>query len=207
MVKAMNNVTAISDIILKSIKYVSKPKSKTLTYKIKNIKKKNVPYKSDNELWKIIEEKTPYGKRKGDVLEQLSSIILQHEGFVISMNGANIKKSNGDNGIDLFGYKEKQQIIVQCKNFDKNPVDVSAIREFVGVHCNLNYLKDFKSYDLIYITSSYYTNKAKQYVNQYNNKKSEMNSKIYLYDKNDLLNKIKQYQIDASKFKSLFKLI
>lgn len=186
MVKAINSKKSISTIMFKSLNTLKRSKCA--------IKDRR------NVLWNSIKRKNKFGKLDGDILEQLSSIVLQKDGYIVSLNGANITGSNGDGGIDLKGYKDNTCFIAQCKNISK-PVSIKEVRELAGTFTILDKSK-FMKHDLIFIASSKFTKPAKQFIKEYNsiNKTSE----IKIYDEMILQNKIEEYDLDLDKFKSLF---
>lgn len=181
----------------------SKPSSKPPSKPSSKPSSKPVFQSNDSKslnLWNNIIKKEN-GKRNGNILEQLTSIILQHEGYIVTMNGANLSGTSGDNGIDLIGYKDRTQIIVQCKNY-KEKIGVSSIRELAGSYQILNN-DNFENFELLFLTSSYFTKPSIEYVEKYNTKNKE-NSIIKLYDRDWFLEKINLHQIDITKFNSLF---
>ena len=107
-------------------------------------------------------QKTYHNKlQKGIEYELYIAKYFRNEGYKIYMNGLNNGKK--DDGIDVICHKDKETILIQCKNW-KYPIEQKDIRAFIGdchVYINKNaaFLRNRKIRK-IFITSNEETKKA-----------------------------------------------
>ncbi len=153
--KTINTIGFIKDLIPKDTYYDSeKDKSREQQRDIfeayEKIKVENSPRKMyHNKLQKGIEYELYIAK------------YFRNEGYKIYMNGLNNGKK--DDGIDVICHKDKETILIQCKNW-KYPIEQKDIRAFIGdchvyINKNATFLKNRKIRK-IFITSNEETKKA-----------------------------------------------
>ena len=100
-------------------------------------------------------------RKKGTEYELYIAKYFRNEGYKIYMNGLNNGKK--DDGIDVICHKDKETILIQCKNW-KYPIEQKDIRAFIGdchvyVNKNAAFLRNRKIRK-IFITSNEETKKA-----------------------------------------------
>ena len=114
------------------------------------------------DLYEIYKQKKMISKRKkGTEYELYIAKYFRNEGYKIYMNGLNNGKK--DDGIDVICHKDKETILIQCKNW-KYPIEQKDIRAFIGdchvyVNKNAAFLRNRKIRK-IFITSNEETKKA-----------------------------------------------
>lgn len=69
-------------------------------------------------------------KQKGDKYELQIGSYFKKQGYKIYFNGLN--EGVRDKGIDLVGYKNKEAILVQCKNWEYSQIKQEHLRIFLG---------------------------------------------------------------------------
>lgn len=109
----------------------------------------------------ITKQKMISKRKKGTEYELYIAKYFRNEGYKIYMNGLNNGKK--DDGIDVICHKDKETILIQCKNW-KYPIEQKDIRAFIGdchVYINKNaaFLRNRKIRK-IFITSNEETKKA-----------------------------------------------
>lgn len=109
----------------------------------------------------ITKQKMISKRKKGTKYELYIAKYFRNEGYKIYMNGLNNGKK--DDGIDIICHKDKETILIQCKNW-KYPIEQKDIRAFIGdchVYINKNaaFLRNRKIRK-IFITSNEETKKA-----------------------------------------------
>lgn len=109
----------------------------------------------------ITKQKMISKRKKGTEYELYIAKYFRNEGYKIYMNGLNNGKK--DDGIDVICHKDKETILIQCKNW-KYPIEQKDIRAFIGdchiyVNKNAAFLKNRKIRK-IFITSNEETKKA-----------------------------------------------
>ena len=109
----------------------------------------------------ITKQKMISKRKKGTEYELYIAKYFRNEGYKIYMNGLNNGKK--DDGIDVICHKDKETILIQCKNW-KCPIEQKDIRAFIGdchVYINKNaaFLRNRKIRK-IFITSNEETKKA-----------------------------------------------
>lgn len=109
----------------------------------------------------ITKQKMISKRKKGTEYELYIAKYFRNEGYKIYMNGLNNGKK--DDGIDVICHKNKETILIQCKNW-KYPIEQKDIRAFIGdchvyVNKNAAFLKNRKIRK-IFITSNEETKKA-----------------------------------------------
>ena len=131
---------------------------------IKDLIPKDTCYDSEKDKSKVENSprKTYHSKlQKGIEYEFYIAKYFKNEGYKIYMNGLNNGKK--DDGIDVICHKDKETILIQCKNW-KYPIEQKDIRAFIGdchVYINKNaaFLRNRKIRK-IFITSNEETKKA-----------------------------------------------
>lgn len=153
--KTINTIGFIKDLIPKDTCYDSeKDKSREQQRDIFEAYEK---IKVENS-----QRKTYHSKlQKGIEYEFYIAKYFRNEGYKIYMNGLNNGKK--DDGIDVICHKDKETILIQCKNW-KYPIEQKDIRAFIGdchVYINKNaaFLRNRKIRK-IFITSNEETKKA-----------------------------------------------
>lgn len=109
----------------------------------------------------ITKQKMISKRKKGTEYELYIAKYFRNEGYKIYMNGLNNGKK--DDGIDVICHKDKETILIQCKNW-KYPIEQKDIRAFIGdchvyVNKNAAFLRNRKIRK-IFITSNEETKKA-----------------------------------------------
>ena len=109
----------------------------------------------------ITKQKMISKHKKGMEYELYIAKYFRNEGYKIYMNGLNNGKK--DDGIDVICHKDKETILIQCKNW-KYPIEQKDIRAFIGdchvyVNKNAAFLRNRKIRK-IFITSNEETKKA-----------------------------------------------
>nr|WP_315083268.1 restriction endonuclease [uncultured Campylobacter sp.] len=109
----------------------------------------------------ITKQKMISKRKKGIEYELYIAKYFRNEGYKIYMNGLNNGKK--DDGIDVICHKDKETILIQCKNW-KYPIEQKDIRAFIGdchvyINKNATFLKNRKVRK-IFITSNEETKKA-----------------------------------------------
>ena len=109
----------------------------------------------------ITKQKMISKHKKGIEYELYIAKYFRNEGYKIYMNGLNNGKK--DDGIDVICHKDKETILIQCKNW-KYPIEQKDIRAFIGdchvyINKNATFLRNRKIRK-IFITSNEETKKA-----------------------------------------------
>lgn len=109
----------------------------------------------------ITKQKMISKRKKGTEYELYIAKYFRNEGYKIYMNGLN--KGKKDDGIDVICHKDKETILIQCKNW-KYPIEQKDIRAFIGdchvyINKNATFLRNRKIRK-IFITSNEETKKA-----------------------------------------------
>ena len=109
----------------------------------------------------ITKQKMISKRKKGTEYELYIAKYFRNEGYKIYMNGLNNGKK--DDGIDVICHKDKETILIQCKNW-KYPIEQKDIRAFIGdchvyINKNATFLRNRKIRK-IFITSNEETKKA-----------------------------------------------
>lgn len=86
-------------------------------------------------------------------LEDLVKALFMKEGYKIKERGG----AQADGGVDLEAYKNKEKVIVQCKQWKSNKVGVSIVREMFGVMIHE------KAQKVYIITCGSFTKDAKEF--------------------------------------------
>lgn len=109
----------------------------------------------------ITKQKMISKRKKGTEYELYIAKYFRNEGYKIYMNGLNNGKK--DDGIDVICHKDKETILIQCKNW-KYPIEQKDIRAFIGdCHVYINKKAAFlrnRKIRKIFITSNEETKKA-----------------------------------------------
>lgn len=106
-------------------------------------------------------------KRDGTLFEEnVSKIFARNPEYKVHNNGASIRNTQGDGGIDMFitNKKKNETYIVQCKNYSST-IGPREIREFAGI------LKEAKNSHIkkgFYVTSSKFSKGAIRYTEEFN---------------------------------------
>lgn len=154
--KTINTVGFIKNLMPKDTCYDSE-KDKSQEQQ-RNIFEAYEKIKAEN-----ISQKASYHSKlqKGTEYELYIAKYFRNEGYKIYMNGLNNGKK--DDGIDVICHKDKETILIQCKNW-KYPIEQKDIRAFIGdchvyINKNATFLKNRKIRK-IFITSNEETKKA-----------------------------------------------
>ena len=150
---------------------------------------------------KLLTKDIIYEKRNGDLLEQVSSVILQKLNYVCTIKGANTSHTVGDGGIDIQAFRneeEKIAVYAQCKNH-VNPIAPKDIKELIGT-ASIHDSK-FKK-ELLFITTSYYTADAVETIEKFNAIHSK--TKIVCYDFKWLIEQIELHKISFDVIKTIY---
>lgn len=153
--KTINTIGFIKELIPKDTCYDSeKDKSREQQRDIFEAYEK---IKVENSLRKTYHSKL----QKGIEYEFYIAKYFRNEGYKIYMNGLNNGKK--DDGIDVICHKDKETILIQCKNW-KYPIEQKDIRAFIGdchvyINKNATFLRN-RQIRKIFITSNEETKKA-----------------------------------------------
>ncbi len=71
-----------------------------------------------------------YNKQKGDKYELQIGKYYQSQGYKVYFKGIN--EGRKDEGIDLIAYKNKEAILIQCKNWENSQIKQEHLRIFLG---------------------------------------------------------------------------
>lgn len=71
-----------------------------------------------------------YNKQKGDKYELQIGKYYQSQGYKVYFKGIN--EGRKDEGIDLIAYKDKEAILIQCKNWENSQIKQEHLRIFLG---------------------------------------------------------------------------
>lgn len=172
------------DIILKII-VIAVILSLTISYfQLKDIKKRNIYTSILNA--KVNIELNDLLTMTGREFECACSEIFKTLGY-----STLITQATNDEGKDLILTKSYNRIYVECKAWDENNVGREVLQKLIGamVADNIN--------NGIVITTSYFTDNAREYMKKIN-KKTKF--KLTLYDLNDIKNILKE--INKSEIKN-----
>lgn len=109
-------------------------------------------------------------KRDGTLFEkQVASIFRKNKTLKVISNGASIKNTLGDGGIDIWLLNKinNQKYIVQCKNYS-HTIGPKDIREFAGILKESKHNEVTKGY---FVTSSKFSSGAVKFATEFNEEK------------------------------------